>query len=239
LTIAAMDFVRFGRGIRALRQRRRWRQTDLANAAGVGESVVTRVERGMGSSIAPRKLDALAQALGARLDLRLSYNGEALDRLLDADHAAIVNQLAELLPPWGWEVLLEATFWIRGERGSVDLLCWHSATRVVLIVEVKSVVPDVQAMLAAIDRKARLGRELARERGWAPVAVGVLLAIGESRTSRRRVAGVGATFASAFPHRAVETRRWLAAPEPSVPLRGLWFLSSGHRVTPRHRVRRA
>ncbi|MBI2782085.1 MAG: hypothetical protein HYX55_09865 [Chloroflexi bacterium] len=49
----------------------------------------------------------------------------------------------------GWEVVLEATFFIRGERGSIDVLAWHAASRVVLVIEVKSVVPDIQAMLAA------------------------------------------------------------------------------------------
>jgi transcriptional regulator with XRE-family HTH domain len=232
-----MDLVRFGRGIRALRMRRRWRQADLAQAAEVSETLVARIERGA-HTVPPRKLDKVAQALGARADLRLSWNGEALDRLLDRAHAALVEAVAVILRGLGWEVAIEATFWIRGERGSIDILAWHAASRIVLVIEVKSVVPDVQAMLAALDRKMRLAIEIARERGWAPRAAAVLLVVEEDRTSRRRVDAHAVTFRERFPDRAVAIRRWLARPDPSAPIRGLWFLSSRHSVTPRHRVAR-
>ena len=36
-------------------------------------------------------LRTLVDALGARLDCRLLWNGEALDRLLDESHAALVE----------------------------------------------------------------------------------------------------------------------------------------------------
>ena len=232
-----MDMVRFGRGIRALRRRRKWRQRDLAATAGVSPTIVARIERGDGWSVPPKKLDAVAGALGARADLRLSWNGEALDRLLDEAHARLVDAVAERLRRAGWEVVLEATFWIRGERGSIDILAWHPGSRVVLIVEVKSVVPDMQAMLAAINRKGRLALEIARERGWSPLAVATLLVIGESRTARRRVSSHAATFEIEFPHRGLTVRRWLEQPTATAPLRGLWFLSAGHGMTARHRVR--
>ena len=202
--MGCVDMVRFGRGIRALRLRKRWRQVDLAAAAGVSQSVVARIERGAGDSVPPRKFDAVAAALGARAELRLSWNGEALDRLLDRGHAALVELVAVLLRGLGWEVVVEATFWVRGERGAVDVLAWHPGMRIVLIVEVKSVVPDIQAMLSSIDRKLRLAMAIARERGWDPVAVGGLLVIGEDRTARRRVDAHRATFAaSGFCHRVM------------------------------------
>lgn len=232
-----MDLVRFGRGIRALRIRRRWRQKDLATAAKLSPTMIARIERGRGGSIPAGKLDRAAQALGATTDLRLSWNGEALDRLLDAAHAGLVDVVTGMLRTFDWEVVLEATFSVRGERGSIDVLAWHAASRVVLVVEVKSIVPDIQAMLAAFDRKWRLGMEIARSRGWDPVVAGRLLVVGDSRTSRRRVEALASTFASEFPHRAIEARRWLAAPTPAAPLRGLWFLSVGQAMPIRHRVR--
>jgi hypothetical protein len=169
--------------------------------------------------------------------MRVNWNGEALDRLLDGAHARIVELVADKLRGLGWELVLEATFFIRGERGSIDLLAWHPVSRVVLVIEVKSVVPDIQAMLASLDRKWRLAIEIGRGRGWSPVAVGRLLVVDETRTSRRRIEAVAATFAAEFPHRAIEIRRWLASPQAAAPLRGLWFLSSRQGVTVRHRVR--
>lgn len=177
--------------------------------------------------------------MGARAELRLSWNGEALDRLLDAAHARLVELVADMLRRGGWEVAAEVTFWIRGERGSVDLLAWHAATRIVLVIEVKSVVPDIQAMLASIDRKGRLAIEIARSRGWNPLAVGKLLVIGESRTARRRVEAFTTTFEAEFPDRAIAVRRWLHEPNAISTLRGLIFLSTDHSVNTRHRARRS
>lgn len=66
----------------------------------------------------------------------------------------------------GWEVVPEATFNHFGEMGSIDILAWHPSTGALLIVEVKSVVPDMQALLAGVDRKQRIGRILGLELGW-------------------------------------------------------------------------
>jgi transcriptional regulator with XRE-family HTH domain len=231
-----MDKIRFGRGVRAIRLRRGWRQADLAAAARLGRSVVARIERGLGDTVPPRKLEATAIALGARVELRLSWNGEALDRLLDRAHARLVDQLAGTLRLAGWDVVAEVTFLIRGERGSVDLLAWHAETRLVLVIEVKSVVPDIQSMLAALDRKVRLAPLIARDRGWAPVAVAKLLVMGETRTSRRRVEAFAETFRVTFPDRGAGVRRWIRAPAASAPLRGLLFLSSAQGLTTRHRA---
>jgi transcriptional regulator with XRE-family HTH domain len=233
-----MDLVRFGRGVRALRHRRGWRQQDLAHAAGVSRSVVVRIETGQAGNIPLAKVDRIAGTLGARSDLRLSWNGEALDRLIDADHARLVEVVATALRLAGWEVAAEVTFWIRGERGSVDLMAWHAPTRIALIVEIKTVVPDQQSMLASHDRKVRLGLEIAKSRGWNGTVVAKLLVIRESRTSRRRVEAHATTYATEYPDRAFVIRRWLRRPDGSQPLRGLWFLSDDRGKGTRHRVPR-
>lgn len=65
----------------------------------------------------------------------------------------------------GWEVIPEVTFQVRGERGSIDVLSRHG-NGAMLVIEVKSVVPDIQALLSSLDRKVRLAAEIGRERGW-------------------------------------------------------------------------
>ena len=180
-------------------------------------------------------LEAVAQPLGARVDLRLNFNGEALDRLLDQDHAGLVEIVTGRLRAAGWEVRTEVSFNIRGERGSVDIVAWHVATRVLLIIEIKSVVPDVQATLFTFDRKGRLGSEIAASLGWRPAAVARLLVIGSSRTSRRRIASHHATFAASLPDRFAAVRRYIASPDPGRPLRGLMFVTGSPRATTRHR----
>ncbi|MBF8290321.1 MAG: Helix-turn-helix transcriptional regulator [Chloroflexi bacterium] len=112
----AVDAIRFGRGVRALRRRRNWRQTDLADAAGVSQSAIARVERGGADRVTVRTLDRIAAALGARVAIRLDFNGEALDRLLDADHANLVEKIVATLRAAGWTCATEVTFSIAGER---------------------------------------------------------------------------------------------------------------------------
>lgn len=232
-----MDGVQFGRGIKALRRRKRWRQEDLAREAGLSRGAIARIEQGRPATVTVATLERIAQPLGARVVCRLSWNGEGLDRLLDADHAAIVEQVVANLQAAGWLVAAEVSFNVYGERGSIDVLGFHPAMRMVLVVEVKSVVPDIQATLTAIDRKERLALGIARERGWAGVAVAAMLVIRDDRTSRRRVAQHAVTFDSMFPVRGHDVRRWLRSPGRS-PVRALWFLSGGSQAVARHRVGR-
>lgn len=233
-----MDAVRLGRGYRALRIRRGWRQVDLGRAVGVSDTVVSRIERGGGDRVTARVLGRMAEQLGARLSIRLDWNGEGLDRLLDADHAELVEQIVGTLRAAAWEALPEVTFAIGGERGSVDVLAWHALTRTVLIVEIKSVVPDAQAMLSALDRKVRLVGQIAASRGWRATRVARLLTIGSTRTSRRRVAALSDTFEARFPDRAAQIRRFIRDPGALDGLNGLWFLPFRTGAPARHRVRR-
>ena len=234
-----MDWVRFGRLLRALRLERRLTQARLANRAACSQTLVSKVERGGGATVRPRELQRLAECLGARLTFRLDWNGEAIDRLIDGGHADLVDQVVAVLANAGWQVAPEVTFVLRGERGSVDILGWHAPTATLLVVEVKSVVPDVQGLLAPLDRKTRLAGDIGGLRGWPARQVGVLLVIGDTRTSRRRVERHAATFASRFPDRVARIRRFIVAPDPAPsPLRGLWFLPFSTRRTARHRVGR-
>jgi transcriptional regulator with XRE-family HTH domain len=207
-----MESIRFGLGIRALRRRRRWSQAQLASRTRSSRSAIGRVERGGADRLTVRALSRIAEGLGARVEVRLLWQAEGLDRLLDARHAALVDQVIELLSGLGWTCAAEVSFSIRGERGSIDVLAFHPASGSLLVVEVKSVVPDLQAMLVALDRKGRLAREIARERGWVAVSATRLLVLPDDRTARRRVDALATTFQAALPARTVEVRRWLKSP---------------------------
>ena len=182
-----MDSVRFGLALRALRRHRAWTQEQLAERAHLSQAVVSRAERGEAASLTLHTLDALAEALGASTSVRILWHGEALDRLLDAAHAGLVDEVIRILRAQGWEVVAEATFSHYGERGSVDVLAFHPGHRALPIIEVKSVVPDMQTLLSGIDRKARLGPTLAAQRGWRPATVSRLLVLPDDRTARRRL----------------------------------------------------
>lgn len=233
---SGMD-IRFGLAIRALRRRLRWTQDELARRARVSQSLIARVERGGADRVTPVVLRRICEALGARLTVRVDWHGEGLDRLLDADPAALVERVVRELQAAGWRCLVEATFAIGRERGSVDVLALHEATGSLLVIEVKSVIPDIQATLASLDRKVRLGPEIARDRGWRSERVATILVVAEGRTNRRRVQAVGATFATHLPSRSAEVRRFVE--RPSGTIRGLWFLPISTQATGRHRVGRS
>ena len=229
------DPVRFGLSIRALRRRRAWTQDDLARRCGLSRSAVSRVERGQGDALTVRVLAGIAGALGARISMRVLWQGEELDRLLDGDHARLVEVVVALLVTAGWVVAPEATFAVGVERGSIDVLAWHPATGHLLVVEVKSVVPDVQATLAGIDRKSRLAPAIARDRGWNVRSVSRLLVLPEDRTARRRLGQFTATFDRALPDRTVAVRRWMSSPDRAIA--GVMFIAGAIPGQARHRVR--
>jgi transcriptional regulator with XRE-family HTH domain len=232
-----MEAVRIGLSIRALRRRRGWSQAQLGGHAGCSASRISRVERGAVVSITLGQLESILAALGARLSVRVLWQGEELDRLLDRDHARIVEAVLRLLATLGWITVPEVTFHIDRERGSIDILAWHPHSSTLLVVEVKSVVPDVQATLSGVDRKARVAPRIAHDRGWQVASVARLLVLPDQRTARRRVEAFSTTFNRAFPARTVEIKRWLAAPDG--PLAGILFLSALQPTQPRQRVRAA
>ncbi len=229
-----MDVIRFGLGLRALRMRRRWTQAHLAAAAGVSRSVISRIERGRADRVAVHTLVRVAAKLDARVDIRLLWRGEGLDRLLDARHAGLVDRVIAILDSAEWEVAAEVTFDVRGERGSIDILAFHSATGSLLVIEVKSVVPDIQALLSGIDRKSRLAAEVGRARGWHVTSISRLLVLPDERTARRRVEAHAATFRSALPERTVSLRRWIR--RPAGPISGILFVTDDRHVGTRHRA---
>lgn len=198
-------------------------------------SAVSRVERGEADRLSVRALARLTDRLGARLAVHLLWHGEELDRPLDASHSRLVEATVARLVTAGWSALPEVTFRVGPERGSIDVLAWHAASSHVLVVEVKSVVPDIQAMLSNLDRKARLAPTIARDQGWRADAVSRLLVLPEDRTARRRVATLPTTFSRTFPARNVEVRRWMV--DPGRTISGVIFLSDVIHTGARHRIR--
>ncbi len=226
--------MRFGLSMRALRRHRRWTQQRLADEAGVSRGVVARIEQGHGDRVTVRTLIRVAAALGGTVSCRLFWHGEGLDRLLDAAHASLLERTLSSLRAGGWQTASEVTFNIRGERGSIDILAFHEASGSLLVIEIKTVVPDLQGMLGTLDRKARVAAEIARERGWAVRTISRLLVLPDDRTSRRRVDHHRATFETVLPSRTVAVRRWLR--DPSGALAGVLFLSDDIEVVTRHRL---
>ena len=212
-----MDDRSLGRRFRALRHRLGWRQRDAGAAAGLSQDLVSLVENGRIADVSVRALRRVAGALGGELRIELLFHGAELDRLLDEGHAAIVEAVLRRLEGLGWEVRPEVSFAVFGERGSIDLIAWHAATRTLLVVEVKTELASVEETLRRHDVKARLAARVVQERfGWEPVRVARLLVLPDGSTPRRQVARHDAVLRTAYPLRGRALRAWLTTPVGSV-----------------------
>jgi transcriptional regulator with XRE-family HTH domain len=219
-----MDDQRIGRSLRVLRQRRGMRQSDVAAAAGVAQSLISEIEAGR---IEPLQLGALRRvfaAVGAGFGGSVDWRGAALDRLLDARHAAVAASSGDLLLRFGWDVHPEVTYSIYGERGSIDVLAVRPAERAALVEEVKSELGTVEGTLRKLDEKTRLVAErIVDDRfGWRPGTVGRLLVLPDTDTARRAVREHALLLDAAFPDRGPSVRRWLRA--PAGQLSGILFV---------------
>lgn len=227
-----------GYRFRALRRKLGLRQVDLAARTGLSRETISRLERGLADQMVFATAGRIAHALGARLIISLSWQGEQLDRLIDAGHAELQNATAALLTAAGWLCAVEVSFNHYGDRGRYDILAFHPATGILLVVEIKTAIGNVQATLGQLDVKVRMGTLVARERGWRPRAVVSMLVIADARQQQRIVAAHASLFAR-FSLRGQKARGWLRHPAPDAT--GLLvYLPPGRRRGPGQasRVRR-
>ncbi len=231
-----MHDVRIGRLLRALRLRRGLRQLDVALRAGIAQSTVSLAERGHIDALAIRTVRAMFAVVDARFDPVVSWRGGAIDRLLDERHSLLVGDVAKVLRSAGWLVEVEVSFAIYGDRGSIDVLAFHPATRTLLVVEVKTELTSIEETIRRHDVKVRHAAAIAVERfGWSARQVGRLVVLLDGSTARRRVERHRGSLSVAYPDRGSVARRWLRS--PSGTLRGLVFMSPSNRGGMRRSVR--
>jgi hypothetical protein len=126
-----------------------------------------------------------------------------------------------------WLVKAEVSFAIYGERGVIDVLAFHPPSRALLVVELKTELVDVQALLGTVDRYQRLARRIATERGWQPLTVSCWIVFRDTMTNRRRVDTHATVLRAAFPNGGRDLAAWLR--QPTDAIHALSFLSDGHR----------
>lgn len=220
-----------------LRVRQRMTQVVLSARAAVNRRAVTKLEHGGARELTLATLESIVHALGGRLDVRIVWNGPELDRLLDESHARVAASVKRRLEHWGWLVRVEVSFSRYGERGRIDLLAYLPAQHVLLVIEVKSELVDVQGLLGTLDQKARLGGFVAERFGWTPRNVVPAIVFLEHSATRKRLALVDALF-DRFTLRGRAALTWLREPVSPIPSGLLWMTAAGERrEAPRERVR--
>jgi transcriptional regulator with XRE-family HTH domain len=221
-----VDDQRFGAAIRSIRVRRRLRQIDVALPSGVSKATVSRIERGHFDTLSLASLREVARSLDVRIDLNARWRAGDLDRLLNARHSSLHEQVARsfaVRPAWLAEP--EVSFAIYGERGIIDILALHRQRDMLLVIELKTDIVDVNELVGTLDRKRRLGLQVARDRGWGVgdrTAVSAWLIVAESRTNRRRVQAHGAMLRAVLPLDGRSMKGWLLDPVKPVGALSFW-----------------
>ena len=165
-----MDAVRVWPRDRALRRRHRWTQGPARVArSSVRHPEISRLERGGARHRTSRvQTDRVIEAARSPSALFASSGrarsstafSTAITRDSSTSCSGSSRGMAGLPSPRRHSTC-------SGERGSIDILAWHPLTRVLLVIEIKSVVPDIQATLAGLDRKVRPRSAIGEERGLA------------------------------------------------------------------------
>lgn len=140
-----------GRELREARLSAGLRQVDVARAAGISPSWVSRIERGLAADVSFRLLSILLAIVGLDLSARAYPGG---DPLRDEGHRRMRARVRSLLPgdaPWQTEVPV---------AGRGDLRAWDAMTRLWglrVAIEIELRPSDLQALERRLALKLRDG----------------------------------------------------------------------------------
>jgi hypothetical protein len=129
------------------------------------------LERDLVDGLTVATLRRCLSVLDGYLAVEARWHGADVEALADSRHAAIQDWTASRLRTTGWDPRAEVSFNHFGDRGRYDVLAFHAARRIVMVVEVKTILTDLQETLGRLDVKTRLAPSVAAELGWNPVAI--------------------------------------------------------------------
>lgn len=206
---------RFGRDLRTARMVAGLRQRDVGTRAGVSQSVVSRVERGV-SVPSLDLMGRLTAAVGCRLSCKLfPADGPSLR---DGGQLQLIEVVRRQLHA-SWNVTLEAPIGTGDDRRAADMVIENRLE--IALGEFESNLYDAQGQV----RPAQLKRAALAERLGRPVRL--LFAIADTEANRRAAANHAGLLAAAFP---VRGRRAWAALRSGEPLGGdalIWVRRAG------------
>ncbi len=183
-----------------------WSQRELSRRSGVPQSVISGIERRQVNDLRLSDVDRLMVALGIRYWLGVEPPTGFGRRQSDAIHARCSAFVDRRLRADGW--LIEREVEIGGDRsrGWLDILAFHPASGMLLIIELKTELHDVGAIERSLNWYQREAWAAARRFGWHPRKTITALLVLQSKENDDRISWSRAVFAAAFPGRAGELR---------------------------------
>jgi transcriptional regulator with XRE-family HTH domain len=169
------------------RQALGWSQRDLARHAHVSQSTICRVELGRIDSLSIETAARVLDALGVRASLELRAPFVAKNsRQRDAGHARCLAYVVRRLERAGWLVRTEVEIVSGSTRGWIDILAFRPSDRTLLVVEIKTELVDLGAIMRQQNWYEREAWAAARRFGWRPTTrIGALMGLGTDATIQR------------------------------------------------------
>lgn len=176
--------------IRSLRQALGWSQRELARRAGSSQTTVSAVELAARPVLTFAAASSLLRAMGARLVVSVDapFLGDRA-RQRDAAHVRLAASTIQRLRRSGWDARAEVEIGGDRSRGWIDILAFHPASRVLLVIELKTEIHDLGQIERSLGWYEREARPAAGRFGWRPTRLtGVLLLLATEANDARLAA---------------------------------------------------
>lgn len=186
--------------IRDTRRTIGWSQDELADRAMTSQSKIHRMERDKRGGLDLETLDRVLGELGLRVTLEVDgiHVTERREQR-DAVHATIVSVLVRRLTRAGWQVATEVPTGAGAPTGWIDLIAFRAADGAMLVIEVKTAIPDVGGLLRQVSFYEREASWAARRQGWLPERVAVAVVCLDSAQVRETLERNRDQLTAAFP----------------------------------------
>jgi transcriptional regulator with XRE-family HTH domain len=196
-----------GADLREGRMRRALTQSQAGARAGIGRGVDSRIERGVGGSIAMDAWQRLALAVGR--PLVIGVQRDVASETADAGHLAMQELVLRIGRRTGFDGSFELATRPAEPWRSIDVGLIHDRARMLLVVECWNTIGDVGAAARSSARKLAEASDLAVARwGEEPATVGMVWVVRATARNRALVARYPEVFAARFPG---SSAGWLAA----------------------------
>ena len=207
-----------GRLVRDGRLAARWTQQGLERRSGVSQSRLSRIERGACRSVRFIEVDRLFVAVGVRyrLDAHLPPGPRVVD---DAVHVRCATAVQRRLEAAGWEVRREVEIGSDRSRGWIDVIAFHPATRLLLVIEIKTELRDLGAIERSLNWYVREAARAAARFGWRPTAVASTLLVLATDANDQAMRSIRPALDVALPGRATALRDVVGTGRSSGPQR--------------------